>query len=317
MRRINSGKRVELTARDIELFKLLNRYHYLRSTFLYAFLGGRSETRFKERLGHLYHDGGYNNRPVQQWQFANCRYMPVIYELDAKGEQVLREQGLMGDGSPLLKKGRMGAQRQFPHQLMICDCMASIELAVRQDPNLRFISWQEIMAKAPARETDNPFEIPVSISYTFPRTGNANQADITIVPDGLFGLEYAHGGAKSYRFFALEADRSTMPVARANLHQTSYLKKILAYRQITIQDIQRTHLGLPNLLILNITTNEQHMRTIMELLDQLTAGKGSKVFLFKTLSTLGDFRVAPRPTPHILVEAWKRAGHDDFSIKDK
>src|ERR1700733_2948535 len=81
MRRINSGKRVELTERDIELFKLLNRSHCLGSSFLYAFLRGRSETRFKERLGPLYHDGGYINRPVQQWQFANCRYMPVIYEL--------------------------------------------------------------------------------------------------------------------------------------------------------------------------------------------------------------------------------------------
>jgi hypothetical protein len=317
MRRINSGKRVELTERDIELFKLLNRYHYLRSTFLYAFLGGRSETRFKERLGHLYHDGGYLNRPVQQWQFANCRYMPVIYELDAKGEQVLREQGLMDDGSPLLKKGRMGAHRQFPHQLMICDCIASIELGVRAHPNLRFISWQEIMAKAPVCETDNPFEIPVSISYTFPRTQNTHRADITIVPDGLFGLEYAHGGTKSYRFFALEADRSTMPVARANLHQTSYLKKMLAYREITGQDIQRTYLGLPNLLVLNVTTTEQHMRTIMELLGELTAGQGSKVFLFKTLSTLGDFRVAPSPTPHILTEPWRRAGYGDFSIKEK
>src|SRR5713226_8837613 len=150
MRRISSGKRVELTARDIELFKLLNRYHYLRSNFLYAFLGGKSETRFKERLGHLYHDGGYINRPAQQWQFANCRYMPVIYELDTNGEQVLREQGLMEDKSPLLKKGRMGAIRQFAHQLMICDCMGSIELGVRQDPRLRFISWQEVISKAPA-----------------------------------------------------------------------------------------------------------------------------------------------------------------------
>src|ERR1700680_3834716 len=58
MRRINSGKRVELTERDIELFKLLDRYHYLRSTFLYAFLGGRSETRFKERLGYFYYYRG-------------------------------------------------------------------------------------------------------------------------------------------------------------------------------------------------------------------------------------------------------------------
>jgi hypothetical protein len=115
MRRVSTGKRVELTERDIELFKLLDRYHYLRSNFLYAFLGGRSETRFRERLGHLYHDGRYINRPKQQWQFANCRYMPVIYELDVKGEQVLREQGLAQERSPLLQKGRGGAYRQLYH----------------------------------------------------------------------------------------------------------------------------------------------------------------------------------------------------------
>ena len=102
MRRVSAGKRIELTERDIELFKLLNRYRYLRSNFLYSFLGGNSETRFKERLGHLYHDGRYINRPAQQWQFANCRHMPLIYELDAKGEQVLRQQGLIQSDSPLL-----------------------------------------------------------------------------------------------------------------------------------------------------------------------------------------------------------------------
>ena len=72
MQRISSGKRIELTMRDIELFKLLYRYQYLRSDFLYAFLGGESQTRFKERLGDLYHDGRFINRPEQQWQFANC-----------------------------------------------------------------------------------------------------------------------------------------------------------------------------------------------------------------------------------------------------
>ena len=46
MRPIRSGKRIELTARDVELFKLLYRYQYLRSDFLYAFLGGASQTRF-------------------------------------------------------------------------------------------------------------------------------------------------------------------------------------------------------------------------------------------------------------------------------
>lgn len=316
MRRISLGKRIELSDRDIELFKLLNRYTFLRSNFLYAFVGGNSETWFKGRLGDLYHDGRYINRPEQQWQFANSRYMPVIYELDTKGEQALREHGLSLNDSPLIKNGRMGAYRQFAHQLMICDCMASIEIGVREDPNLRFISWREIMAKAPetTREADNPFEIPITITHTFPGTGQTRSTDIRIVPDGLFGLEYVHGELKTYRFFALEADRGTMPIMRSNLHQTSYLKKLLAYRQITSDNLQRTVLGLPNLFVLNVTTNDQRVENMMSLLNGLTAGHGSKLFLFKSFSTLGDFRQAPAPTSHMLTVPWRRAGCADFCI---
>lgn len=319
MRRISSGKRIELTERDIELLKLLNRYHFLRSNFLFAFLGGSSETRFKERLGHLYHDGRYINRPEQQWQFANCRYMPVVYELDDRGEQVLRERGLIHCDSPLLKKGRMGAYRQFAHQLMICDCMASIELGVRQNGGLRFISWQEIVAKAPesTRKLDNPFAIPVSISHTFPRSGAVQRVDIKIVPDGLFGLEYTREGSKAYRFFVLEADRNTQPVIRSDLHQTSYLRKILAYRQLSAQGIYKSHLGLPNLLVLTVTTNEAHMTHIMSLARELATEGKSKLFLFRTMSSLGDFKKAPEPTAYLLTEPWQRVGYEAFRIDEQ
>ena len=316
MRRVSAGKHIELTDRDVELFKLLNRYRYLRSDFLYAFLGAHSKTRFKERLGHLYHDGRHINRPAQQWQFANCRHMPLIYELDTKAEHVLREQGLVQSDSPLLHKGRTGASRHFAHDLMICDCIASIELGVREQRDLRFISWQEIIAKAPEeiRNLPNPFELPVSISHTFSNSKGTQHADIKIVPDALFGLEYATNGQRSYRFFALEADRNQMPVARSNLRQSSYLKKILAYRAIAAQSIYKSHLGLPNLLVLNVITNEWHMKSIMALLDEITAKKGSQMFLFKSISTLGDFRIAPSPTSHILAAPWKRVGCDDFCI---
>lgn len=316
MRRVNSGKRIELTDRDIELFKLLNRYHFLRSNFLYAFLGGNSETRFKERLGHLYHDGRYINRPEQQWQFANCRYMPVIYELDDRGEHVLRERGLIHNDSPLLKKGRMGACRQFAHQLMICDCMASIELGVRQDQNLRFISWQEIIAKVPetTRKLDNPFAIPVSILHTLQRTGVTQRADIRIVPDGIFGLEYTRDGSKAYRFFALEADRNTQPVIRSDLQQTSYLRKILGYRQISAQSIHKSHLGLPNLFVLTVTTNEHHMVNIMSLVRGLAHEGKSRLFLFKMMSSLGDFEKAPTPTLDMLTGPWVRVGYEVFFV---
>jgi len=314
MRRISSGKRIELTARDIELFKLLYRYQYLRSNFLYAFLGGESETRFKERLGDLYHDGRYIRRPEQQWQFAYSRCMPIVYELDARGEQVLRDHGLLLHESRLLSKGRMGACRQFAHQLMICDSLASVELGIRHQPELRFISWQDILAKAPATtaSSDNPFAIPVTISHTFP--GGTRRAEIKAVPDALFGLEYTCGAEKLYRFFALEADRNTVPVKRTNLRQTSFLRKVLAYRQIVADNIHATYLGLPNLFVLTVTTNEKHMTNIMSLVKGLAVQGRSTLFLFKTMSSLGNYQRAPDPTPHILTGPWQRVGYEGLAI---
>jgi hypothetical protein len=316
MHRASFGRRIELTMRDIELFKLLYRYQYLRSDVLYAFLGGDSQTRFKKRLGDLYHEGKFVNRPEQQWQFARCRCMPLVYELDVRGEQVLRDQGLPVYSSPLLTKGRMGVARQFAHQLMICDCLASIELGVRQNTALRFISWQEILAKAPEQtcSKDNPFAIPITISYTRPGSSVVHGADVKAVPDGLFGLEYARDGQKLYRFFALEADRNTMPVKRSNLEQSSYLRKVLAYRQIITQDIHRSHLGLPNLLVLTVTINEHHMKNIMAAVKEVAKEGKSSLFLFKTMSSLGDFQKAPAPTPHVLTEPWQRVGCEALTI---
>ncbi len=319
MRRISSGKRIELTERDIELFKLLSRYRYLPSNFLYAFLGGHSETRFKERLGHLYHDGRYINRPEQQWQFARARYAPAVYELDERGDQVLREHGLAQADSPLLAKGRCGAYRQFAHQLMICECMASIELGVRQNAGLRFISWQEIMAKAPegARAVRNPFELPASISYPCPRSGRVMHADIKIIPDGLFGLEYTDDNQKTYRFFALEADRATMPVKRSDLSQSSYLRKLLGYQHILLQNIHKSHFGIPNLFVLTVTVNALHLTNIMTLAKELMPGGKSKLFLFKHT---GDMPEQGRESAALrlpLNEPWQRVGYDALGIDEQ
>src|ERR1700683_3784385 len=73
MHRTRTGKRIELTSRDIEIFRLLARYRYLSSTYIHAVVGGASETRFKERLGDLFHEG-YIDRPERQWELAGCRH---------------------------------------------------------------------------------------------------------------------------------------------------------------------------------------------------------------------------------------------------
>jgi hypothetical protein len=296
MRRTQTGKRLELSARDIEIFKLLERYRYLRSTYIHAFVGGASEKRFKERLGDLFHEG-YIDRPEQQWEFARARYLPVVYENGAGATRALREAGIAIDDTRTFPATT--AHRQFQHSLMICEILASLDLGVRADPLLRFIAWPEILGRAPeaVRSSGTPFRFPV------PSGGY-------LVPDGLFGLEYAHSGTKAYRFFALEADRGTMPVVRTNPNQTSYLGKTAAYREIIVRRVHKTHLGLPNLLILTITTGEARMADIIRRLGGKTGD--SAAFLFKSVDTSG----LTTPAPQLLFEPWQRAGFPPLCIAD-
>ena len=288
MHRTPTGKKIELAKRDIEIFKLLGRYRYLRSTYIHAFVGGASETRFKERLGDLFHEG-YLDRPVQQWGFARARYLPVVYENGAGAARVLRESEIMVDDTRTFPATT--AHRQFQHSLMICEVLASLDLGIRADPRLRLISWPEILMRAPeqTREFTTPLRIPV------PSGGY-------LVPDGLFGIEYRASDRKVYRFFALEADRGTMPVVRSNDSQTSYLGKIAAYREIIAHQLFKTHWGIPNLLVLTVTGGEVRAQEIMARLQEKTGE--SAAFLFKAVGTID----LTTPAPQLLFEPWRRAG---------
>ncbi len=291
MHRTRSGKRLELTQRDIDLFKLLHRYRYLRSTYLHAFVGGASEKRFKERLGDLFHEG-YLDRPAQQWEYADARCRPVVHEIGRRGTRALQDAGAAADGATFLGS----AHRQFRHSLMICEALASIELGCRHH-GLGFIAWPEILEKAPeaTRASATPWRL------LLPSGGH-------IVPDGVFGIEYRSSGAKAYRFFALEADRGTMPVSRSKPGQTSYLAKLAAYGEAIRARAHTVHWGVPNLLVLTLTTKAARLSEIVAKL----GANGSPGFLFKAAGE----RTLTAPLPALLTEPWTRAGLPPLSIRE-
>lgn len=280
--------------RDIAIFETLNRYRYLRSTFLHAFAGGKSETRFKERLGDLFHQG-FLGRPEQQWQFGGALHTPIAYELDRMGRRALTESG-----GPLERSActflSPTAHRQFNHSILICSSIASIELAARQRSGLRFIPWSEILARAPSevRAAPAPFRLPLS-------TGS-------IIPDGLFGLEYAHEGTKRYRFFAVEIDRGTMPAVRSDDRQSSLLGKLHGYRQIFDRQLHKKHWGISTMLVLTLTTRAARLSTLEGALKE---DDPRSMFLFKAIGVEGSLA---KPMRALLDEPWERAGFPPLDI---
>jgi hypothetical protein len=289
-KRCPTGKRIELSERDLEIFRALRRYRYLRSTYLHAFAGGASETRFKERLGDLFHEG-FIDRPTKQWEFAEARYRPAVYELGERGRRTLAEFG--GEDGAARTYLAASAHRQFLHATMICDCLASIELAVRGLPHVRFIPWGEVLARVP--ESTKISMLPQKVSVS----GSA------LIPDGLFGLEYQTEGSKAYRFFALEADLGTMPVSRSDSAQTSYLGKLALFGEVIARRLPKQHWGIPNLLVLTVTADAKRLENICRKL-----GGEPQAFLFKTVAP----RTLCNPCPALLTEAWQRAGLPELSI---
>ena len=293
MHRTARGKRIELSTRDFVIFECLERYRYLRSTYLFVFAGGASLTRFQERLGDLFHEG-YLSRPEQQWQRADARCQPVIYEIGAKAREALRHHGSTASARATYLGPR--AHRQFAHSLMICECLASIELATVGHPNVGFVPWSAILARSPeSTQTDpSPFQISVA--------GSA------LVPDGLFGIEYhIPDRGLVYRFFAVEVDRGTMPIRRHTTRQTSFAAKLDAYETLLAGQLYRGRWRIPNLLLLTLTTSEARNT---ELLREVSRRGDRPMFLFKSV----EETTLRTPVTPIFHEPWQRSSTQPLNI---
>ena len=93
-----------------------------------------------------------------------------------------------------------------------------------------------------------------------------------------------------------------MPIVRSNGRQSSYLGKIAAYRDILARRVHKTVLGIPNLIVLTITTSESR---VVDIVRSIEGGAGdSAPFLFKTAIAA----ILRQPAPQLLSEPWLRAG---------
>jgi hypothetical protein len=196
-------KPAQLTARDIEIFRLLQRYRYLSADYIHAFVGGNKK-RLVERLNLLQRSPNYYlARPEQQRQYFNANYRPLIYENDHHAERALQSHGFFDPAEAVawLSRGRE-SHTTFAHSVMICEALASIELGMKDKPGLRFIPWQEIHKRMPEKTRASKLShcLPVTVSHRI--AGKEHHTSKALMPDAVFGIEIAGAGA---RFFALGA----------------------------------------------------------------------------------------------------------------
>ena len=250
-----TGKRIDLTPRDLAYFAALERHGPLTGPMLFEFVKHlvRNEQGHKDRLTDLYHEtktahgGPYVERPEQQWANLNARYLPMTYELTKFGVRALREAGI-----PLQIATRPSGP--YLHRFMTAAITAETELEAQRQ-GYRFISSGEILRHPKCPETTRNGSNPLAIRV----------ASTTIIPDALYGIDY--GG--KYRFFALEADRGTEPITGKGRASKYLTEKLTAYAHLLRTEAFRAHWGIPILAVRVVTESEERAKNIRDAVMQL------------------------------------------------
>lgn len=261
-KRVSTAAPIQLTERDREILRLVQRHRFLRSPQVAALLADHSQQLLR-RLQLLYHHG-YLERPRAQLDYyhqGGSRHL--VYGLGTKGGALLKQEGRWGE------KNRAVARIFLEHALLVSDVMVALELACRQT-EVRLLTEQEL-----AGSDGRPFHWQVNLR------GRA----VGIVPDRVFALEFpAIGGQRDRAYFFLEADRGTMPVTRKSLHQTSFHRKLLAYEATWAQSLHRTRFGFHRFRVLTVTTSTARVQSIVKACAVVAHGRG--LFLFAEQSVL-------------------------------
>ena len=269
---------MQLTRRDLEILRQIHRHRFLRSSHITALVGG-SAPQLLRRLQSLYHHG-YLERPRAQIDYyhrgASRR---IVYGLGSKGAALLKRESSPDFREFVWREKNRGIGRLFlEHALLISDVMVSLELACRKSGRVRLLIGGDISIPDATNRQREPFRWKVTLS---------NRQKLGIIPDQVFALEFMGQppGRNRVSFF-LEADRSTMPVVRQNLSQTSFYRKLLAYEATWTQGLHRSRFGFHRFRVITVTSSLRRVENLVAACQNLE--RGHRLFLFADRHSLAQ-----------------------------
>jgi hypothetical protein len=271
-----------LTPRDLDILRAVYRHRLLRSSHLVALSGGSPQTTLR-RLQLLFHHG-YLDRPPMQLDWYARGSEPMVYALVNRGAEMLENLGELKRGGVRWDTKNRNFSRVFLHHtLAIAEVMVAFEVACRIREGVQLIRPEELLAEAPPRT--QALRLPFRWQVEVRQGGKPYR--LGVEPDRVFGLRFENGPEPRRRaYFFLEADRGTMPIMRKGLAQTSFARKLLAYRETWRQGLHQAHLGIPNCRVLTVTTSRERVENLVEACRALPGG-GSRLFLFTDRERLG------------------------------
>jgi len=263
----------QITERDIEILKLVAKHRFLNSDHIRRLLGG-SPKNITNRLKLLF-DHGLLGRPECQY----LRFRPdggsnyLVYEISGKGAKLIANHQSQSVACTIGQSRTVGYP-YLEHTLAIADFNVALNLATRVDANIGLIDVDELVDNLPVKTHKNPKPYRLHT----PITHQGARISVGVEPDYVFSLRLEKENQQA--FFMVEIDRGTMPVERSNMHQTSILRKLLAYQAIWQSKIHQQQLCWHSFRVLFVTTSAERVTTMIKAVNKNVLTKGSPIFLF-------------------------------------
>jgi Replication-relaxation len=252
------------------ILSLVNRYRLIASNHLCRLIDG-SQQHLIRRLGRLYHSG-YLERPRCQLLLSDARSRSFVHCITAKGRKELRHRGV-ATFSTVLKLSSPASALSLAHSTSVSDILSQFEADARSQ-GLRFLQHHDWSEKK------NPAGILSQFRWFVRFRHGGRWIGTWVIPDAAFSLE-SDGMARTY--FFIEVDRGTMPVIRSSISQTSFRRKILAYKETRTAGVLWKHSGIPAFRVLVITESRTRMRNLQAATASCFQRGESGMFLFASL----------------------------------
>ncbi|MFH1565152.1 MAG: replication-relaxation family protein [bacterium] len=293
---------MRLQDRDLEILRLVADYGVLSSAHIYALLGTSTSgatRRVQERLSRLFHNG-YLHRPPQQitlnvyQQVFNSQYgalnsgSHLIYTITQQGA----DMAFLDDPErrQQISWQTQAYKRQFLnlwHALMVAEFHATIAQVDYEKTKTQLRSWKQ-------GEDINQHPPQVKIK------GKKGSIKKAIKPDAYFILKKG----EYVQHFFLEADRSTMTIAR-------FVEKIKAYWKLWQEKKHAEHFGIGESVgfrVLTTTISEARAENLRRAVKEADNGKiGNNMFYFTCAKNI-DFT----NPESILKPIWRTPAGDEY-----
>lgn len=263
--------KIRLTGRDIRILDLADRYRVARSSHLAPLIRG-SRQHFIRRVGKLFHSG-YLLRPKSQLLLDGQRNAPLVFSITATGQHALRDRGIPTFATPPRFRSA-GVALSLSHSLSVSETVSSFERCAALE-GLRFLShheWAGFLSRdLPGRRRHLRWRIKFVL--------DGESAQYGLMPDAGFSLQSPDGPES---FFLLESDRGTMPVSRRDPYQSSFRKKVFAYKATRQIGVLWRRYQIPGFRVLVVTDSAKRLASIRRATAACFQRGDTTMFLFST-----------------------------------